>query len=1006
MSETATLHFGLGHLAPDQPFTLRVGSRSYALAQHTRQTLAQVRRSNAALAVLPDRAVTHFTGPVQVPGGPTLLRVTAPRLRPEEVLDRLVLTAIYLPRRHRIAGLARRRTAGRAPSTAKLLFLGGSDMPPADKVIIDLGDLGTAFDAAKSIVFHHPELLTLMNDPADTVLNLIEYADGLLVLAQSMLDQSQANQQDPTQPNWVNSQAGTDWRTGQPSAPIYVWSAQTVENLALPLQSALRQSKNDPALQGQCWTVQPGITKVPLTDSAQDARLGTAEANYTVKELTPQSGVENSFSFDPSSKTATISLKNWYLRWLMVSVDQYGPNGVKIGGTATLGEVSPVDTIMAIPLPAQWSSFSFPFKEQASSATVSMGGLGQVPFDWTHDGDGVILTAVFNYAVPTMFIALGVAVDQGGSKWTELTKSIVGKLLTVLEAAAEGPIGGAVSGGVSLEDVLAAVYNCAGALLLDAIAGCDALAAYVTAAIGESAAEDAEPFIGWVARAIGSLADVASMIETSVEVARSPATMALSIVRTMDVQITVEPDPRHHGEWPATATHYVITITYDDGPAYTYAGQMNPKTQQGPISHTFAHLPAGGSLTVLACFYSDNDWLAGQGKTISMDAQPNQGSTLVVVPFHIKENLVPLSSSTTYNFKEKVGYAGGARVWLPASSGAPTATVSSLDSSNVGNNLSQLGAITLHETLSALGYLWTASGQDVPIVGTGHQPYSGQITTFQSISDGAVPESGLKFSGDGYIARPCLAFPPPSAVNPAADGFLLQPNLGGSGMHLRALSLAANKPFIASPGQSFGSFAGTLDDLAIHPAGYAVALSIATSTLQMLKIGALAPDAAAPAASLYAGQGTRPGLLSDPAAVACSLDNILVLQTSPQYAQGCIAAFDFKGNPVNCFVGRQSVMPLHPERTAGVVPLDLSIESKGYVFVLKYLAPESGVVLPGDYRLDIYAPDGSFLTQVAGLAAARLQVDLWRNLFTLNYEIVPGTGRTEPSVSQWIPSTP
>ena len=123
--------------------------------------------------MLPNRAITHFAGPVQVPGGPTLLRVTAPRLRPEEALDRLVLTAIHLPRRHRVAGLARRRTAGRAPSTAKLRFLGDTDMPPADKVIIDLGDLGTAFDAAKSLVFHDPELLTLMNDPADTILNLI-----------------------------------------------------------------------------------------------------------------------------------------------------------------------------------------------------------------------------------------------------------------------------------------------------------------------------------------------------------------------------------------------------------------------------------------------------------------------------------------------------------------------------------------------------------------------------------------------------------------------------------------------------------------------------------------------------------------------------------------------------------------------------------------------------------------------------------------------------------------
>jgi len=86
--------------------------------------------------------------------------------------------------------------------------------------------------------------------------------------------------------------------------------------------------------------------------------------------------------------------------------------------------------------------------------------------------------------------------------------------------------------------------------------------------------------------------------------------------------------------------------------------------------------------------------------------------------------------------------------------------------------------------------------------------------------------------------------------------------------------------------------------------------------------------------------------------------------------------------------------------------VDLSVESKGYLYVLKYLTPTSGPVLASDYRLDIYNPDGTFLTQVNGLAAARLQVDIWRNLFTLNYEILAGSGRTEPSVAQWIPSTP
>ncbi len=1006
MHETATLHFDLQHLSPDQTFTLHVGKRTYTLAPHTRHTIARARRTNAALAVLPDHRVSHFTDRVRLPAvGPVLLRVTAPRLRPSEPLDRLVLTAIRLPRRARLAAI-RRRAASRPASWSKLAALGGPAMPPPDDIILDLEDIGTAFAAAESLVFHHPELLSLQDAPATAVQTLIQDSAGLYALAQSMLDQSQAHEADPTQPNWATSQPGTDWQTGADAGPIYAWSSQTVEYLVAPLQDALRRSKNDPDLQGQCWTVLPGVTQVVPAPPAGFASV--AEALYTVKEVTPQNGVSNSFAYDPSTATATITLANSYLRWLTISVDQYGPDGEQIGSTSNIGQLSPVDTIMAVPLPAQPSPFTFTFNTLASSALISMGGLGQTPLTWTYDGIGILLTAIFNYAIPTLFIALGVAVDQGGSGWTDLTKQVVPVILTVLEAAAEGPVGSAIAGGVSLEDVLAAIANCDASLLLGILTSSEALTAYITAAISESAAEDAAPFVGWIARAIGSAADVASMIETSVEVARCPATMQLSVLRTMDVSITVNPDPAHEGQWPATATYYVITVIYDDGPTYPSNGEMNPTTQQGPILCTLTGLPAGGNITVLACFYSANDWLAGQGTTTSIPAQPNQGSTLVVPAFAIKENLVPLSATTTYTFKEKLGYANGARVWLPANSGAPTETVSNLDSSNVGNNLSQLGALTLNEPLSALGYLWTASGQNVPIINTGQQPYPGQITTLQAVSDGASPQSGLQFSGVGYIARPCLAFPPPTAVNPAADGFLLEPNLQSSEqtMYLRALSLQPEQPLLPAPGQSFGQFTGTPDDLAIHPAGYAVALSIATATLQILRIGALVADAAAPAAAIYAGQGTRPGLLYDPAAVACSLDKILVLQTAPQYPQGCIAAFDFKGNPVNCFSGGLSVMPLYAEGNAGVTPLDLSVESKGYIYVLKYLPPAAGLVLPSNYWLDIYMPDGTFLTQVQGLAAARLQVDLWRNLFTLNYEIIAGSGRTEPSASQWIPSTP
>jgi hypothetical protein len=1013
--ETATLHFDLSHLSPDQPFTLHAGPRRYDLAPHTRQSLARSRRDNAALGLVPDHRVTHFCGPVRLPGdSPLLLRVTAPKRNPDDLLDRLILTSLHVPRGYRRAALARRQQhlAGRPlPLPPKLVALGVTDTGslPADEVLIDVGDVNTAYDAAESLIFHHAELLTLQAAPAADIVGVIEWANGIDDLAQSIYTQAQAHETDPAKPNWVNSKPGTDWQTGKPGNPIYVWSDATLEYLPKPLHDALQTTKNDPGLQGQCWTVQPGITQLPMTatPAAASSSGSPAEAIYTVKQVTPQSGVEHSFSYQPATSTGTVSLKNYYLRWLQISVDQYGPGGEKVGGTQALGPLSPVDTIMAVPLPPGWSDFSFPIDAKASRAVVSFGGLGQTPFSLGYDWPGILLTTVFNYAIPTAFIALGVAVDQAGPVLSDLAKKIWPKILTVLEAADEGPIASAVGGGVGLKDVLLAIGNCAGSLFLAAVTGSEELEAFVAAAIGESTAEKAEPFLGWVADAIGAAADLASMVETSVEVARSPATMSIDIERALDVSVTANPDPAHQGQWPATATHYTISITYDDGPVYSYDGQLSPTTQQGPIAHTFTGLPAGGNITVLASFYSVTGWLAGQGQSAPLAAQPGQGSTLVVPPFAIKEYLVPLSAGTTYTLKEKLGFGSGGRVWLaPPAISAPTATVSDLDASNVGNNLGQLGQLTLNEAKSALGYSWQASGQGVPLVNTGNQPYTGQEFTYQALCDAAAPQSGLKFSGDGYIAQPCLAFPPPTMATPLADGFLLEPATSETAMLLRAVSLAPGQPMIASPGQCFGRFTGPQDDLAIHPAGYAAALNAATCKLQVLRLTALTADTSAPAAAILAGQGTRPGLLSAPVAVACSLDKIVVLQTSKDHPQGCVCAFDVKGNPVNCFTGGTPVAGLHPEGTAHVVVVDLSVESKGYLYVLKYLAPASGLVLASDYRLDVYNPDGTFLTQVAGLAAARLHVDLWRNLFTLNYEILPGSGRTEPSLAQWIPSTP
>src|SRR4051794_28384064 len=323
MPETAMLHFDLRHVSPEQPLVLRAGKRRYDLTLHTWESLARSRRSNAALDRLPDGRITHYADTVHLPdGAPVLLRVTAPALAPDEPLDRLVLTGIHLPRRYRVEGLQRRRRRGQgrpAPSTGRSGGRGAGDPFPVlpDKVVIDAGDLCTPLDAAHSLVFHHAELLTTQAGWATDIVYVITTAAGINDLADAIARQAKAHEQDPNQPNWVTSRPGTNWRTGQPTSPIYVWSDETLEYLRQPLWDTLQATKDDTQLELQCWTALPGITRVPMS-TTPDVRgaQAPAEATYTVKNVTPQSGVENSFAYDQPHAKATISFKNYYLRWL------------------------------------------------------------------------------------------------------------------------------------------------------------------------------------------------------------------------------------------------------------------------------------------------------------------------------------------------------------------------------------------------------------------------------------------------------------------------------------------------------------------------------------------------------------------------------------------------------------------------------------------------------------------------------------------------------------------
>ncbi len=360
------------------------------------------------------------------------------------------------------------------------------------------------------------------------------------------------------------------------------------------------------------------------------------------------------------------------------------------------------------------------------------------------------------------------------------------------------------------------------------------------------------------------------------------------------------------------------------------------------------------------------------------------------------QDLLPITSSTVYQHRQKTTLdAQGNHLWACAP--APAAAASACEP-NPGN-LCSFRNITVN-SLGYIGYGWNS--YNVAACGGGAGQLDQMATLFQSNDSSGNAQSGYAFT--------------PCALNPGTK--LVYDPLGRSGVNyyvdlsngsniIRQINLSPPSFDDPRSDKAWGQFNLNSDDLLLHPAGALVSINSNTSRMESLRLpGAAVPDSSALLANVHGGLGTRPGLFNTPTVSTITSDGVLLILES---GNNRIHAVDLAANPVQFFKNQSTQYFLNFSETggAGTQYLDIAVEFSGFIYVLS--------VSNSVYRLDIYHPDQTGTSPICttmGINAAKVTVDYWRNVYSLNYEVLKmpngslPNGITEPSISQWIPTAP
>jgi hypothetical protein len=899
-------------------------------------------------------------------------------------------------------------------------------------------------DIARSILFSHPQITVLTAQSAEKVIAHIDHSstlgsmEALIGALGSTWNQART---------LVDN--GSPARLRRDGTPHYAYDLNsTLLNLAgKSSREAKARIYSDPSLENIRWRMQPGISCIDRP-AGRDRVLHKNGYHYTIQDGGPNYGVSATIVSVDADHVVEIKITNNYIRHLSVFasfvagddtqipisenfwgellraatkedvwawIEAFGNDDKNFVGDKYhryLGNVGPEMTFLGVPVSSSSSHFTFQLPLEGHSlkqVRILCGSLG-LPTDI--EGDlisawiGMAMTGFLDLAIPGFTLVASVGEQSNTLFENLLNKKFLGPTLLSLGVVIMDLVNNSPDTGNDVEDFFVSL----GDRVLGKILDSADILAELAVILGAEEVEESIPVVGWAFRVIAVEGTIAQLTQTICEIAGSPRAVEFDLRISMDAEITLRPkDKGHQAQFAATADHFTITAQYSDVTARTFNGRIDdPKVAR--LTAFLNDIPVGGTVTFAVAVYSAEGWLVGKGTTPAIKNEIGEGGVLKAT-MDVAELLYPLNGKTTYHHEHLLGYEPAGYRWTKTDT-APVETVANLGSGDRDHVLEGLAGIALNADLGVVGCAWQASGMNIPSIDGDVRDVV--LWAFRNVGNGSQPDAAYMATPKGYDQAPKLLYMRTTPSDREAGCFYLDPTGGPKGgFHLRRIvpvtdpGIALDDPrrrFDQSRGESWGRFGLLPGAMAIHSNGYVVAIADYRPTLQILRLsGRACPNDQAPWANIVGGPGTRAGLLADPALIAISPNQtILVLERGNHRVQ----AFSRGGHPVPAFTAGSGTpaywFPL--ENDPDVTYLSMTVEIKGYIYISYHTGNGYDI---DQFHLDIYTPEGTRLVQQTGFNNAAAAVDLWRNLYALNYQTIRGPGgRTEPSLSEWIPRTP